>query len=136
MPDDRPSPLGAAVRGAFRLERPPPPTPAVRRLRRLILLTAAATVVVDLVNLEYAEEAGFALVVRTVWALLRAAGFLFLMREVRFGRGAARPLGLILAATTVFASARLVQPRERSYLPEWPVLAGILLLIVLCGLVV
>jgi hypothetical protein len=135
MPTTRPSPLGDAVRGAFRLERPPPPTPAVRRLRRLILLTAGATVLVDLVNLEYAAEAGFGLVVRTTWALLRAVGFLFLMREVRFGRGAARPLGLILSATTVFASARLVQPREQSYLPEWPVVGGVLLLTVLCGLI-
>jgi hypothetical protein len=136
MPPTRPSPLGDAVRGAFRLERPPPSTPAVQRLRRLILVTAGATVLVDLINLEYAAEAGFGLVVRTVWALLRAIGFLFLMREVRFGRGAARPLGLILAATTVFASARLVQPRQRSYLPEWPVIGGVVLLTVLCGLIV
>jgi hypothetical protein len=152
MPTNRRSPLGEAANGtflrafrgafggplrdAFRLERPPPPTLAVKRLRRLILLTAAATVIVDLINLEYADEAGFGLGVRTVWALLRAMGFLFLMREVRFGRGAARPLGLILAATTVFASARLVQPRERAYLPEWPVLAGIALLTILCGLIV
>jgi hypothetical protein len=120
----------------MRLERPPPPTRATRRLRWLILVTAAATVAVDLVNLGYAHEAGFGLAVRTSWAVLRALGFLFLMREVRFGRMGARPLGLILSATTVFAVARLVQPRERGFLPPWPVIAGLVVLTVLCGLVV
>jgi hypothetical protein len=118
------------------MERPPPPSPATRRLRRLILLTAVAIVVVDLVNLGYAQEAGFGLGVRTVWALLRALGFLFLMREVRFGRMTARPLGLILCATTVFAVARLAQPREHGFLPQWQVIVGIVVLAVLCGLVV
>jgi hypothetical protein len=103
------------------------------RLRWLILLTAVATVVVDLVNLRYSPEVGFGLGVRTVWALLRALGFLFLMREVRLGRQGARPFGLILCATTVFAVARLTQPREHGFLPAWPVLAGLGLLIVLCG---
>jgi hypothetical protein len=102
----------------------------------LIAVTAAATVVVDLVNLEYAPEGGFGLTVRTIWALLRAVGFLLLMRTVRFGRVVARPFGLILAATTVFSVVRLAVPRTGSLLPPWPVLAGVAVLTVLCGLVV
>jgi hypothetical protein len=128
--------MASGLREAFRLERPPPPTPATSRLRRLILLTAMATVVVDLVNLGYAEEAGFGLAVRTLWAALRALGFLFLMRGVRYGRLGARPFGLILAATTVFASARLVQPRDHGFLPPWPVLLGVAVLTALCGTIV
>ncbi|GAA2621306.1 hypothetical protein GCM10010399_60420 [Dactylosporangium fulvum] len=90
------------------------------------------TVVVDVINLEYSGEAGFGLAVRTVWAMLRALGFLFLMREVRFGRLTARPFGLILTVTTIFASARLVQPRAEDLLPPWPVIAGLLVVAVLC----
>jgi hypothetical protein len=118
------------------LERPPPATPTTRRLRVLILFAAAATVVVDLVNLKYSPEVGFGLGVRTVWAILRAIGFLFLAREVRFGRLSARPFGVILSATTVFAVARLVQPREHGYLPRWPVLVGLGVLMVLCGTII
>jgi hypothetical protein len=121
---------------AFRLDRPPPATTASRRLRRLILVTAAATVLVDVANLAYSPEAGAGLAVRTCWALLRALGFLFLMREVRFGRLSARPLGLILAATTVFAVARLAQPREHGFLPAWQMIFGLVLLTALCGAVV
>ncbi len=134
-PDSAP-PGGSLLRELFSIERPPPQPAAVRRLRALILLTAAATVLVDLVNLEYAREAGFALAVRTVWALLRALGFLFLMRTVRYGRLVSRPFGLILAATTVFAVGRLVVPREGGLLPDWPVLAGFGALFVLCAAVV
>ena len=121
---------------ALRFDKPPPATPATRRLRWLILVTAVATVLVDVANLAYSPEAGFGLAVRTCWALLRALGFLFLMREVRFGRLGARPFGLILAATTVFAVARLTQPREHGFLPVWQVLAGLAALTVLCGLIV
>jgi hypothetical protein len=121
---------------AFRLDRPPPATPASRRLRRLILVTAAAVVLVDVANLAYSPEAGAGLAVRTVWAMLRALGFLFLMREVRFGRLGARPLGLILAATTVFAVARLAQPREHGLLPAWQMIFGLVILAGLCGAVV
>jgi hypothetical protein len=130
MSDERRS-LGALLR----FERPPPPTPASRRLRRLLLAAALATVVVDVVNLHYAAEAGFPLAVRTGWAVLRAIGFLFLMREVRFGRLTARPLGLILAVTTVFASARLVQPKHGALLPRWPVVAGLVVVAALCAAV-
>jgi hypothetical protein len=121
---------------ALRFDKPPPAIPATRRLRWLILVTAVATVLVDLANLAYSPEAGFGLAVRTFWALLRALGFLFLMREVRFGRLGARPFGLILAATTVFAVARLTQPREHGFLPPWQILAGLGALAVLCGLIV
>jgi hypothetical protein len=124
------------LRELFTIERPPPPTPAVRRLRRLIAFTALATVVVSLVNVAYAEEAGFALTVRTIWGLLRAVGFLFLMRAVRYGRVVSRPFGLILAATTVFAVERLVVPRSGGLLPQWPVIAGFVLLLALCVVIV
>lgn len=91
---------------------------------------------VDLINLEYAPEGGFALTVRTIWALLRAIGFLVLMRTVRLGRLVARPFGLILCATTIFAVARLAVPRAGTLVPPWPVIAGFVLLTVLCGLVI
>ena len=124
------------MRPAFRIERPPPASPATRRLRGLILVTAIATIVIDLINLGYSPEVGFGLGVRTVWAILRAIGFLFLMREVRFGRIGARPFGVILSATTVFAVARLAQPREHGFLPYWPVLVGLGVLMVLCGTII
>ncbi|WP_432828134.1 hypothetical protein [Dactylosporangium sp. CA-092794] len=127
---------GRSLGDFVRFERPPPATPASRRLRRLLLVTALATVAVDVVNLHYAAEAGLGLAVRTVWAVLRAIGFLFLMREVRFGRLTARPLGLILAVTTVFASARLVQPKEGALLPRGPVVVGLLVVAALCSAVV
>lgn len=123
-------------RELFAIDRPPPATPATRRLRRLILLTAVATVAVEVLNLGYAEDGGtFGLWVRTIWALLRALGFLALMRTVRYGRMSARPFGLILTITTVFAVARLVQPRREALLPAWPALAGFVVLTVLCVLV-
>jgi hypothetical protein len=130
-----PPPRENPLTSLFRIERPPPQTPAVRRLRMLVLLTAAATVIVDLVNLEYASEGGFGLAVRTIWALLRATGFLVLMRTIRYGRLVSRPFGLILAATTVFAVGRLVVPRHGALLPPAPVLVGFAVLALLCGTV-
>jgi len=124
------------LRGFFTIERPPPQSPAVRRLRLLVGVTALATVAVDLINLEYAAEAGFALTVRTIWALLRALGFLVLMRTIRYGRVISRPFGLILAATTVFAVGRLVVPRRGGLQPDWPVLAGFAVLALLCGAII
>jgi len=123
-------------RDLFRLERPVPPTPASRRLRRLIAFTALAVVIVEALNLLSVDEAGFALVVRTLWALLRVLGFLVLMRAVRYGRAAARPFGLILAVTTVFAVARLTAPRRGSVVPEPTVLVGLVVLTVLCSAIV
>jgi hypothetical protein len=129
-------PRQSLLRELFTIERPPPQPPAVRRLRALVALTALATVVVDLVNLGYADQPGFELGVRTVWALLRALGFLFLMRAIRYGRMASRPFGLILAVTTVFAAGRLVVAREGRLVPQWPVILAFVVLFVLCGAIV
>jgi hypothetical protein len=84
---------------------------AVRALTVPLVATAAATVAVDLVNYRYAADAGFALTVRSTWARLRSIGFLVLIWHVRRGRELARPLGLILSVTTVFAVGRLIVPR-------------------------
>jgi hypothetical protein len=127
---------GQGWRDLFRLERPVPPTPASRRLRRLIGVTALAVIAVETLNLLTVDEAGFALVVRTLWALLRVVGFLVLMRAVRFGRSAARPFGLILAVTTVFAVARLTTPRQGALVPQPAVLIGLAVLAVLCSAIV
>ncbi|HLT11082.1 MAG TPA: hypothetical protein VK028_09770 [Micromonosporaceae bacterium] len=91
---------------------------------------------VEVAVLVTAEEPGFALVVRTGWAALRVIGFLVLMRAVRLGRAAARPFGLILAITTVFAVARLAQPRTGGLLPNLTVLVGLGVLAGLCAAVV
>jgi hypothetical protein len=127
---------GATLREFFTIERPPPATAAVRRLRRLIGATALTVVLVELVVLQYVPDAGLALTVRTGWALLRAVGFLALMRAVRFGRLGARPFGLILAVTTMFAVVRLAVPRRGSPLPAAPVTAGFVVLALLCAAVV
>jgi predicted small integral membrane protein len=123
-------------RDAFRMDKPVPPSPASRRLRALIAVTAATVVVVEALNLQSVDAPGFSLFVRTVWALLRVLGFLILMRAVRFGRAAARPFGLILAVTTVFAVARLAQPRQGALVPPSAVLVGFGVLAVLCASVV
>lgn len=95
---------------------------AVRTLIVLLQVTAAATVAVEVLNFWYAPEQGFPLAVRTSWALLRSIGFLVLVWHVRRGRVSARPLGLILVITTIFAIGRLVVPREG--LPPAPGVAG------------
>ncbi|MFE9688841.1 hypothetical protein [Micromonospora sp. NPDC005806] len=107
---------------------------AVRALTTLLAVTAAATVVVDLLNYWYAPEQEFGLAVRTGWAMLRSLGFLVLIGHVNRGRVAARPFGLILAITTVFAVGRLVVPR--SGVPPLPGLLGFGLLTALCAAVV
>jgi hypothetical protein len=66
------------LREVFMIEQPPPSTPAIRRLRAIIALTAATTVVVELLNLEYADESGVALAVGTVSAWPVLAGFALL----------------------------------------------------------
>ncbi|BCL15658.1 hypothetical protein [Micromonospora sagamiensis] len=103
---------------------------AVRALTVLLAVTAAATVAVDLLNWWYAPERGFGLAVRTGWALLRAFGFVLLAGHVRSGRTLARPLGLILVVTTVFAVGRLVVPRQG--VPPLPGILGFALLMLLC----
>ncbi|MFI5486507.1 hypothetical protein ACIBXA_23440 [Micromonospora echinaurantiaca] len=107
---------------------------AVRVLTALLALTAAATVVVELLNWWYAPEQGFGLAVRTGWAMLRSLGFLLLIGHVRRGRTVARPFGLILAVTTVFAVGRLIVPRQG--VPPLPGLAGFAALSALCAAVV
>ncbi|WBB64994.1 hypothetical protein [Micromonospora sp. WMMD812] len=107
---------------------------AVRALTSLLAVTAAATVVVELLNWWYAPEQGFGLAVRTGWAMLRSLGFLVLIGHVRRGRTVARPFGLILAVTTVFAVGRLIVPRQG--LPPAPGVLGFALLTGLCAAVV
>jgi hypothetical protein len=106
----------------------------VHALRGLLLATAAATAGVELLNYWYAPEHGFGLAVRTGWALLRTLGWLILIWHVRRGRAAARPIGLILAVTTIFAVGRLVVPRSGT--PPLPGVLGFVLLTVLCVTVV
>ncbi|MFC6014928.1 hypothetical protein ACFP2T_01790 [Plantactinospora solaniradicis] len=107
---------------------------AVRVLTWLLAATAAATVVVDLINWWYAPDRGFGLAVRSGWALLRTLGFLILIWHVRRARAGARPLGLILAVTTVFAVGRLIVPRAG--VPALPGLLGFAALTALCAGVV
>jgi hypothetical protein len=106
----------------------------VRALTWLLAATAAATVVVEVLNWAYAPEAGYGLAVRTCWALLRSIGFLLLIWHVRAGRSGARPFGLILAVTTVFAVGRLVVPRGGA--PAVPGVIGFAVLVALCVAVV
>ncbi|SIN33666.1 hypothetical protein [Micromonospora cremea] len=107
---------------------------AVRVLTILLATTAAATVVVELLNWWYAPEQGFGLAVRTGWAMLRSFGFLLLIGHVRRGRTVARPFGLILAVTTIFAVGRLIVPRQG--VPPLPGLLGFGALTALCAAVV
>ncbi|MGW2622891.1 hypothetical protein [Micromonospora taraxaci] len=107
---------------------------AVRVLTILLATTAAATVVVELLNWWYAPEQGFGLAVRTGWAMLRSFGFLLLIGHVRRGRTVARPFGLILAVTTIFAVGRLIVPRQG--VPPLPGLLGFAVLTALCVAVV
>jgi len=115
----------------------PPPVrraPVVRALTWLLAATAAVTVAVEVLNWAYAPEGGFGLAVRTSWALLRSIGFLLLIWHVRAGRPSARPFGLILAITTVFAVGRLIVPR--SGVPALPGVIGFVVLVTLCAGVV
>ncbi|MFR9776929.1 hypothetical protein ACL02O_12815 [Micromonospora sp. MS34] len=107
---------------------------AVRALTTLLAVTAAATVVVELLNYWYAPAQEFGLAVRTGWAMLRSLGFLVLVGHVNRGRAVAKPFGLILAVTTVFAIGRLVVPRAG--VPPLPGLLGFALLTALCVAVV
>jgi hypothetical protein len=84
----------------------------VRALTVLLIATAAATVVVEVLNFRYAPEHGVAFVVRTGWALVRTLGWLILIFQVRRARATAKPLGLILAVTTLFAVGRLILPES------------------------
>ena len=99
---------------------------AVRGLTVLLVATAAATVVVEVLNYRYAPEHGLGLAVRTGWALVRTLGWLILIWHVRRARAAAKPLGLILAVTTVFAVGRLVVPPEGAPPPAGLIGFGVL----------
>jgi hypothetical protein len=107
---------------------------AVRALSVLLIATAAATVGVELLNFWYAPEHGWGFGVRTVWALLRTLGWLILISQVGKARASAKPLGLILAVTTIFAVGRLVVPATGA--PTAPGLIGFGVLTVLCVAVV
>lgn len=103
----------------------------VRGLPWLLVATAAATATVEVLNWWYAPEGSYGLAVRTGWALLRTLGWLILIWHVRRARAAARPIGLILAVTTIFAVGRLIVPREGT-----PPLPGVIGFAVLAGLCV
>jgi hypothetical protein len=107
---------------------------AVRALTVLLVATAAATVVVEVLTYRYAPERGFGLAVRTGWAMARTLGWLILIWHVRRARAAAKPLGLILAVTTIFAVGRLVVPQSGA--PAREGLIGFAVLAVLCVAVV
>ncbi|ATO15017.1 hypothetical protein CO540_15265 [Micromonospora sp. WMMA2032] len=107
---------------------------AVRALTTLLAVTSAATVAVELLNYWYAPEQEFGLAVRTGWAMLRSLGFVLLIGQVNKGRVGARPFGLILAVTTIFAVGRLVVPRAG--VPALPGLVGFAALSALCVAVV
>jgi hypothetical protein len=107
---------------------------AVRVLTGLLYLAAVATAVVEALNWWYADEQGFTLGVRTGWALLRSLGFLILVWHVRRGRAGAKPFGLILAVTTVFAVGRLLVPRNG--FPPLPGILAFAALALLCATIV
>ncbi|WP_246002408.1 hypothetical protein [Allorhizocola rhizosphaerae] len=99
----------------------------------MLLLTALATAAVEALNWVFTDDAGFALFVRTGWALLRSLGFLVLIWHVRRQRPGAWPFALVLTVTTLFALARLVIPREGR--PHAAGIAGFVVVAVLCGVV-
>lgn len=103
---------------------------AVRVLTALLAVTALATAAVEWLNWYYAEDGGYALFVRTGWALLRSLLFLVLIFHLWRGRQGAAPFGLILAVTTVFSVARLVVPKQ-GY-PALPGIAGFAVVLLLC----
>lgn len=87
----------------------------------LLAVTALATAAVEWLNWYYADDGGYALFVRTGWALLRSLLFLVLIFHLWRGRHGAAPFGLILTVTTLFGLARLVVPKH-----GYPALPGII----------
>src|SRR4051794_34316314 len=106
----------------------------VRALTALLVATAAATAVVEVLNFWYAPDHGVGFAVRTAWAFARTLGWLVLISQVRRGRATAKPLGLILAMTTLFAVGRLIVPSAGR--PALPGLIGFGVLTLLCLTVV
>jgi hypothetical protein len=103
-------------------------------LTGLLVVTAVVGVVVEVLNFGYAREHGVGFAVRTGWALARTLGWLVLISQVRRGRATAKPLGLILGVTTLFAVGRLVVPATGrppvAGLAGFGVLAGLCLAVV------
>jgi len=107
----------------------------MRMIRLLVILlgaTALATIAVELLNWAITDDGGWALLVRTTWALLRSLAFLVLIWQVNRGRASAPPLALILSVTTLFALARLVVPKHG--LPDPRGVAGFTIVALLCAI--
>ena len=101
----------------------------VRLLVALLATTAVVTVAVEFLNWWLTPDAGYALFIRTIWALLRSLGFLALIWHVRRGRAGAAPFAVILCVTTIFALGRLVTPRD-----GYPQIVGVLGFLAVVGL--
>jgi len=106
----------------------------VRVLTWLLVATAVATAGVEVLNFWYSPGHGWGLGVRTAWALLRTLGWLILIWHVRRARATAKPLGLILGVTTIFAVGRLVVPPSGA--PPVPGVVGFAVLSALCVAVI
>lgn len=106
--------------------------PVIRLLQILLGATALATVAVELLNWAITDDGGWALLVRTTWALLRSLAFLVLIWQVGRGRASAAPFALILCVTTLFALARLVVPKQG--LPDPRGVAGFAIVALLCAI--
>jgi hypothetical protein len=106
----------------------------VRAFTALLIATAAATVVVEGLSFRYAPDHGVGFTVRTAWAFARTLGWLVLISQVRRARATAKPLGLILTMTTLFAVGRLIVPPAGR--PPLPGLIGFGVLTLLCLTVV
>lgn len=98
----------------------------------LLGVTALATVAVELFNWYISDDGGWAMLVRTTWALLRSLAFLVLIWQVRKGRASAPPFALILCVTTLFALARLVVPKHG--MPDPRGVAGFAIVALLCAI--
>jgi hypothetical protein len=103
----------------------------VRVTQIMLGVTALATVAVELFNWAVTEEGGWALLVRTTWALLRSLAFLVLIWQVGRGRAGAPPFALILCVTTLFALARLVVPKQG--MPDPRGVVGFAIVALLCA---
>jgi len=95
-------------------------------------VTALATIAVELLNWAITDDGGWALLVRTTWALLRSLAFLVLIWQVGRGRASAPPLALILCVTTLFALARLIVPKQG--MPDPRGVAGFAIVTLLCAI--
>lgn len=78
-------------------------------LAGLVSLAADAAVIVTLLSSDATEPLGGtgALVIRAVWALIRAIGLLLVARPLARGSATARGVAIVLAVSTVFNAFRL-----------------------------